>query len=401
MRIYYQGVADEQPEYTDSLEPGQKLDVSIYQPVVDKSRLRTALIYKKGNAVNTELLESLQNRARLGGAATDATLRGQFYGLDANEVAALQCAFEEQPVSVLPRDIDPNELRIAGQIQSGVYQYHESVIYVPEKYPVTNAHLRRLSGLKSGTVYLWYREKFILQRDDAVMRGVVDYLPFVLEEAEKERKKAHRRTKSGVPRKTYGQIALNEQLGSYQVYVSARDFTVAEKRDVRMFVAQSVEQLQEVLTPSRHGTGHLKGSTVRQQRKMVESAVEKILEFWELMAASLNGSMQGTNLVNHAFKSSVLAMEVATDLQLPKKDVLDVGMSALLEDVGLSRMERLVDKKGPLTPTELIEIRQHPIVSSQILEGSDNLPPIVSTIALQSHERLDGRTVSRRMRHLA
>ena len=73
------------------------------------------------------------------------------------------------------------------------------------------------------------------------------------------------------------------------------------------------------------------------------------------------------------------------------QELNDLRRAALLHDVGkLSLSNRILDKPGSLTEAEFAKVREHPVVTRQILErvpGFRQLAPV----AAAHHERLDGR----------
>jgi putative nucleotidyltransferase with HDIG domain len=72
-------------------------------------------------------------------------------------------------------------------------------------------------------------------------------------------------------------------------------------------------------------------------------------------------------------------------------EVLDhIGRGALLHDIGkIGVPDSILLKPGPLTPTEWVEMRRHPDVGFQILQGIEFLSP-AADIVLSHQERWDG-----------
>ena len=71
-------------------------------------------------------------------------------------------------------------------------------------------------------------------------------------------------------------------------------------------------------------------------------------------------------------------------------EVTDLRRAAMLHDIGkLAVSNRILDKPGPLTPAEVAQVREHPLITARILEripGFAHLAPL----AAAHHERLDG-----------
>jgi HD-GYP domain-containing protein (c-di-GMP phosphodiesterase class II) len=87
----------------------------------------------------------------------------------------------------------------------------------------------------------------------------------------------------------------------------------------------------------------------------------------------------------------VIVLGLAAALDVGSDELSDLRRAALLHDVGkLAVSNRILDKPGSLTEAEFANVREHPVVTRQILErvpGFRHLAPV----AAAHHERLDGR----------
>lgn len=87
---------------------------------------------------------------------------------------------------------------------------------------------------------------------------------------------------------------------------------------------------------------------------------------------------------------SILAMVVGMDLELKRSDIVKLGISALLKDIGMNRVpDDILNKKGNLTESEYRIIKKHPIYSLEILK-EHNVDGEIGDIILNHHERWDG-----------
>ena len=92
----------------------------------------------------------------------------------------------------------------------------------------------------------------------------------------------------------------------------------------------------------------------------------------------------------HSDRLSVIVVGLATTLGAGPQELSDLRRAALVHDVGkLALSNRILDKPGTLTEAEFAKVREHPVVTRQILErvpGFRQLAPL----AAAHHERLDG-----------
>ena len=96
-------------------------------------------------------------------------------------------------------------------------------------------------------------------------------------------------------------------------------------------------------------------------------------------------------LSEHSVNVCILSMVMGRDLGLDAAAVLELGISAMLHDVGKVFVPgEVVRKQGKLSEEEWEQIRRHPADGARALAGLANLPALVSTIALEHHARVDG-----------
>lgn len=95
---------------------------------------------------------------------------------------------------------------------------------------------------------------------------------------------------------------------------------------------------------------------------------------------------------NHSLCVCLIAINIAAELGYSKEQITEIGMCALLNDVGMLLVPREIYlKKGKLTKSEKYEIYKHPILSLHMLEKSENIPECVKIVAYQSHEQEDAK----------
>ncbi len=93
----------------------------------------------------------------------------------------------------------------------------------------------------------------------------------------------------------------------------------------------------------------------------------------------------------HATNVAVLTMFQAESLGAEDELLHDIGISALLHDVGkLFISKDILDKKGSLDDREWEEIRRHAIYGSKYLAMINGLTRIAPIVAFEHHQRYDG-----------
>jgi putative nucleotidyltransferase with HDIG domain len=145
--------------------------------------------------------------------------------------------------------------------------------------------------------------------------------------------------------------------------------------------------LQRVLEDAR--LGHL--VDVRETRAMVQQLVE-------LVAVNPQAALWLTNLkdrhshtADHCFNTTVLAVAFGAHLGFNKALLEEVGLGALLHDVGKMRTPvTILDKPAVLTEDEFDIVKKHPVDGYQMLRKQGSLPDVTLEIVHLHHERVSG-----------
>jgi len=96
-------------------------------------------------------------------------------------------------------------------------------------------------------------------------------------------------------------------------------------------------------------------------------------------------------LVEHAFRTAIYAMAIGTRLGQKAHEVAELGLAALLSDVGKIMIPNVIlDKEGALSSAEYAVIRVHPLEGRKILQNQSDASVSVIDVVVSHHERIDG-----------
>ena len=102
----------------------------------------------------------------------------------------------------------------------------------------------------------------------------------------------------------------------------------------------------------------------------------------------------------HALDVSVLSLAVGQIHGLPLPTLKQLGMGALVHDVGELRIPpELFAKTTPFTDEDRTIIESHPLAGVALLHDVPDLPDMVRRIVAEHHERLDGSGYPMRLRN--
>ncbi|MBI4708043.1 MAG: HD domain-containing protein [Candidatus Omnitrophica bacterium] len=91
------------------------------------------------------------------------------------------------------------------------------------------------------------------------------------------------------------------------------------------------------------------------------------------------------DLVNVA----ILAIEIGIQAGYNRSRLESLALAAFFHDIGLARMQNLINSTRTLTFNEVMQIKSHPLTVKEILQDS-GIPDEVINGGLHHHERLDG-----------
>jgi putative nucleotidyltransferase with HDIG domain len=93
----------------------------------------------------------------------------------------------------------------------------------------------------------------------------------------------------------------------------------------------------------------------------------------------------------HITNVAILAMGLAEALGLPSSGVRDVGLAALLHDVGkLAVPGEILNKPDRLTDEQYATMRRHPEDGARLLLATTGVPDLAVAVAYEHHIRYDG-----------
>ncbi|MBX6394193.1 MAG: HD-GYP domain-containing protein [Alicyclobacillaceae bacterium] len=96
-------------------------------------------------------------------------------------------------------------------------------------------------------------------------------------------------------------------------------------------------------------------------------------------------------LYHHSVNVAILSIGLGVELGLPLAQIRDLGIGALLHDVGKLRIPaEVLNKPSSLTPEEFELVKLHTVYGYEMLRAMDGVSILSAHVALQHHERVDG-----------
>ncbi|MDR2104221.1 MAG: HD-GYP domain-containing protein [Deferribacteraceae bacterium] len=150
---------------------------------------------------------------------------------------------------------------------------------------------------------------------------------------------------------------------------------------------RGIEVVESVITDLRNG------------RKMNIQAVLNLIE--DLLTSCRQNEERFINLIrvkdpgnysfSHPVNVAICSIAVGATLQFNNKQLIRLGLAALLHDIGEIKLPaRMLNKYAKYTGSELAAMQKHPALGVEVLKKDGQVPEDVLLGVFHHHERLDG-----------
>ena len=104
------------------------------------------------------------------------------------------------------------------------------------------------------------------------------------------------------------------------------------------------------------------------------------------------------SLLKHSYLVSLFSLSLAKKVNfINERNLMGIGLGALLHDIGHSRLDIQLFQKIHLNAKEWEEVKDHPVLGLKIIERARSIPEDVRSIILQHHEQHNGRGYPNRL----
>jgi HD-GYP domain-containing protein (c-di-GMP phosphodiesterase class II) len=251
------------------------------------------------------------------------------------------------------RTIKTSELRPGMRFDRPVYIEGENIL-VPAEIPIKEKDIERLTRWQIGEVYT---------EGEQIGEGTI--YPQKPVQAGKDNRQDSGLLPPGAEKLLKSYRSTIENVESILQVVN--DGTAVNHRHIDAVVNDSVEQLRQ------------------QQNALIQ-----------LMLMEEPG---GSKFALSAVNCMILATVIGITMKLTGHKLLQLATGGLLHDLGMMKIDRqILEKQGKLTETELNQVRTHPVLGYRIIAKELKYPEEIALVALQHHERWDGKGYPRRLK---
>jgi len=149
---------------------------------------------------------------------------------------------------------------------------------------------------------------------------------------------------------------------------------------------EAVGSAKRILTEARMG----KIPSLAEAQATVAGMVDGVLQDQNVMLALTMIKSYDEYLFNHSVNVGVLCIAMAQSLGLDSETIREVGLGALLHDIGKVHWpETLYQKPRGLSDEEWALVQRHPLDGAEIVEKMGSVSPTTLEVVLEHHLRYD------------
>lgn len=133
-------------------------------------------------------------------------------------------------------------------------------------------------------------------------------------------------------------------------------------------------------------------ATAQKTQQVVKNYVQILCDSPKTLATLLKLVAHGEYLYYHSIATSIFSMFISKATgQFNQKFMEIVGLGGFLHDIGCTQLpQEITNSAVELSSAQWKEMRQHPRLGLQMLEGTQGIPDEVRFIVYQHHEKCDG-----------
>jgi HD-GYP domain-containing protein (c-di-GMP phosphodiesterase class II) len=132
-------------------------------------------------------------------------------------------------------------------------------------------------------------------------------------------------------------------------------------------------------------------SGIESTKKLVDDLLYDVISNKEAVINMIDIKFFDEYTFYHCVNVAILSMAIGVEMNLPTKKLHELGLAAVLHDIGKIHIEKgILLKQGKLTDDEYEQVKQHSELGYKHLKNTYEIPMASYVGVLQHHERYDG-----------
>jgi HD-GYP domain-containing protein (c-di-GMP phosphodiesterase class II) len=189
---------------------------------------------------------------------------------------------------------------------------------------------------------------------------------------------------------THRYIEKLKELGVFFVYVEDDRLEDVLVEDSRLSeLKQATMKNMSSIIKNVHSCN---SKDVKESLNIIEDLVDYIISMGDVNKSLYDIQTYDNYTFVHSLDTCIMASFLGLSHGFIEKELKELAVGAILHDIGKTKISsKIINKCGPLTDEEFIEIKKHPVYGEEILSKNVRIPDNAIKAVLQHHERIDGR----------
>lgn len=186
---------------------------------------------------------------------------------------------------------------------------------------------------------------------------------------------------------------INKLIGIGIIYLYIKDSNLEdikpEDSEFIEFKSEAVKSLSKVFSKLQYSNT----ISIKNTLSVISEMIEYLIDNKEIDSSYLLELKTFDNYTYiHSLNTCVLALFFGVQMSYSRSMLIDLGMGAMLHDIGKTRIPiEVLNKKGKLTSEEFGIIKKHPELGYKMVEGVKEISDRSRAIILEHHEKIDGK----------
>lgn len=181
----------------------------------------------------------------------------------------------------------------------------------------------------------------------------------------------------------------DEQSEGIEIVESLPEPVLMEAMEV---ITHGITNIVELNTNHSNFHGMMKsGRVIRSFQKIFRDILVSLKDNPTALNLLATTKIHDNHVYTHSLNVAIYACQLAIENGLPLKSIEDIGLGAMLHDIGKMYISpEILNKPGKLTQDEFHQMKSHCQIGFDILRKVHEIPLTVAHCAFQHHERIDG-----------
>jgi HD-GYP domain-containing protein (c-di-GMP phosphodiesterase class II) len=156
---------------------------------------------------------------------------------------------------------------------------------------------------------------------------------------------------------------------------------------------EAMTTVKELLSDVKNQMSSGKGIMINSQKlqQSIQDIIAELFENRKLLVNLVDIRTSDSYTFAHSVNVAVLALITGIGLGLHETQLKHLAMAAMLHDIGKTCVpDEILNKKGSLTPEEMVIMQKHTEFGKKILSCQPNLSIFCGRVAYEHHEKMNG-----------